>query len=217
VYLPRHFTEARAQVLHRLIEAHPLGTLVTLGPDGPEANHLPFEISPEPAPFGTLRGHVARANPVWRTAVSGAPALVMFHGPAAYVSPSFYPSKRVDPRVVPTWNYVVVHAHGSLRAVEEPEWLRALVERLTRRHEASRRDPWHVTDAPEDFVAGMLGAIVGLELPIAKLVGKWKLSQNRSDADRRAVEAGLRREGGAAGEALAAWMRDAMPGREPPC
>ena len=183
---------------------------MTPGPDGPEANHLPFEIDPEPAPFGTLRGHVARANPVWRAAVSGVPALVIFHGPDAYVSPSLYPSKREDARVVPTWNYLVVHAHGSLRAIEDAGWLRAFIERLTRRHEASRREPWAVSDAPEDFVASMLRGIVGLELPVAKLFGKCKLSQNRSPADRRAVEEGLRREGGAAGEALAAWMRDAV-------
>jgi transcriptional regulator len=210
VYLPRHFTEERIDVLHRLIEARPLGTLVTPGPDGPEANHLPFEISPEPAPFGTLRGHVARANPVWRTAVSGAPALVVFHGPDAYVSPSLYPSKRDDARVVPTWNYVVVHAHGSLRAIEDPAWLRAFVERLTRRHEAHRREPWKVSDAPEDYLSRMLRGIVGLELPVSRLIGKCKLSQNRSPADRRAVEEGLGREGDAAGEALAAWMRDAV-------
>ena len=210
MYLPRHFTEERVHFLHRLIEAHPLGTLVTPGPDGPEANHLHFEISPEPAPFGTLRGHVARANPVWRSAVSGAPALVIFHGPDGYVSPSLYPSKREDARVVPTWNYLVVHAHGTLRAIEDPAWLRAFVERLTRRHEASRREPWQVSDAPEDFIASMLRGIVGLELPVAKLVGKSKLSQNRSPADRRAALEGLRREGGAAGEALAAWMRDTV-------
>lgn len=210
MYLPKHFAEERVDVLHRLIEAHPLGTLVTLAPDGPDANHLPFEISPDPAPFGTLRGHVARANPVWRTAASGARALVVFHGPGAYVSPGLYPSKREDARVVPTWNYVVVHAHGCLRAIEDPAWLRAFVERLTRRHEASRHEPWKVSDAPEDFIERMLRGIVGLELPIARLLGKWKLSQNRSPADRRGTEAGLRHEGGAAGEALAAWMRDAV-------
>lgn len=210
MYLPRHFAEERTHVLHRLIETRPLGTLVTPGPDGPEANHLPFEISPEPAPFGTLRGHVARANPVWRTAVSGIPALVVFHGPDAYVSPSLYPSKRDDARVVPTWNYVVVHAHGTLRAIEDPVWLRALVERLTRRHEAPRREPWEVSDAPEDYLARMLRGIVGLELPVSSLIGKCKLSQNRSPGDRRGVEEGLRRDGGAAGEALADWMRDAV-------
>jgi len=209
VYLPEHFTERRVDVLHRLIEAHPLGTLVTLAADGPDANHLPFEISPDPAPFGTLRGHVARANPVWRTGASGAPALVVFHGPGGYVSPALYPSKREDARVVPTWNYVVVHAHGRLRAIEDPAWLRAFVERLTRRHEASRQEPWQVSDAPEEFVEKMLRGIVGLELPIERLVGKSKLSQNRSPADRRGTEAGLRREGGAAGEALADWMRGA--------
>lgn len=209
MYLPNHFAEERVDVLHRLIEAHPLGTLVTLGPDGPDANHLPFEISPDPAPFGTLRGHVARANPVWRTAAPGAPALVVFHGPGAYVSPSLYPSKREDARLVPTWNYVVVHAHGSLRAIEDSAWLHAFVERLTRRHEASRHQPWKVTDAPENFIESMLRGIVGLELPIARLLGKWKLSQNRSSADRLGAEAGLRREGGATGKALADWMRDA--------
>jgi transcriptional regulator len=208
MYIPRHFAEERPEVLHRLIEAYPFGTLVTLTADGLDANHLPFELDPEPEPLGTLRGHVARGNPVWRSVARDAEVLVVFQGPEAYVSPALYPSKREHGRVVPTWNYAVVHAHGPVRAVEDREWLRGLVERLTSRHERARRDPWKLTDAPADFVEKMLRAIVGLEIPIARLAGKWKLSQNRSPADRLGVIEGLSSEGGELRAAMAELMRE---------
>jgi transcriptional regulator len=208
MYIPRHFAEERTEVLHRLIEAHPFGTLVTLTTDGLEANHLPFELDPEPKPFGTLRGHVARGNPVWRSVARDTEVLVVFQGPDAYVSPALYPGKREHGKVVPTWNYAVVHAHGALRAIEDPDWLRGLVERLTSRHERTRSDPWKVTDAPADYVDKMLRAIVGLEIPIARVAGKWKLSQNRSPADRLGVIEGLSSEGGERGAALAKLMRE---------
>lgn len=209
MYLPKHFEETRVETLHALIRAHPLGALVTLAPGGLDANHLPFEVDPDPAPFGTLRGHVARANPVWREFTREVEALVLFQGPETYISPSWYPSKQETARVVPTWNYVVVHAHGPLRIVDDRAWLRAFVERLTNRHEAGRRDPWKVTDAPADYVDRQVEAIVGLEIPIARLAGKWKVSQNRPARDRDGVVEGLRRQGDAASAAMAEAVRRA--------
>lgn len=207
MYLPKHFEETRVPVLHALIRAHPLGALVTHGPSGLEANHIPFEIDPEPAPFGTLRGHVARANPVWREGTGD--ALVIFQGPQTYVSPSWYPSKQDGGKVVPTWNYAVVHAYGSLRTIDDRAWLRAFVEKLTDRHEAGRAEPWQVSDAPADYVDKLVSAIVGIEVPLARLVGKWKASQNRAAADRAGVAAGLEAEGGDAGHAMASLVRGA--------
>jgi len=208
MFLPKHFEETRVEVLHGLVRAHPLGALVTLGAGGLEANHIPFEIDSDPAPFGTLRGHVARANPVWRELSRGADALAIFQGPATYVSPSWYPTKQEGGKVVPTWNYAVVHAYGPLRAVDDPAWLRAFVERLTNRHESGRTAPWHVTDAPADYVDKMVTAIVGIELPVIRLVGKWKTSQNRVARDRAGVVAGLEQDGGDAARAMAALVRE---------
>lgn len=205
MYLPKHFEETRVDVLHGLIRAHPLGTLVTAGAGGLEANHVPFEIDPDPAPFGTLRAHVARANPVWRDGAGD--ALVIFQGPESYVTPSWYPTKRESGKVVPTWNYVAVHAYGRLRAIDDPAWLRAFVTRLTDRHEARRAAPGKVSDAPGDYVDQLLAAIVGIELPVARLLGKWKVSQNRPAADRAGVVAGLEGDGGDAARAMAAAVR----------
>lgn len=205
MYLPKHFEETRVDVLHGLIRAHPLGALVTAGAGGLEANHVPFEIDPDPAPFGTLRAHVARANPVWRDGAGD--ALVIFQGPESYVTPSWYPTKRESGKVVPTWNYVAVHAYGRLRAIDDPAWLRAFVTRLTDRHEARRAAPWKVSDAPGDYVDQLLAAIVGIELPVARLLGKWKVSQNRPAADRAGVVAGLEGDGGDAARAMAAAVR----------
>jgi transcriptional regulator len=201
MYAPSHFEETRLDVLHALVDAHPLGTLVTHGAEGLGADHIPFEIAaPSPrAPFGTLRAHVARANPLWRQA--GADVLTVFQGPAAYVSPSLYAEKPVSGKVVPTYNYAVVHAHGVLRAIEDPAWILALLGRLTARHEAARAAPWAVGDAPPEFIDTLLRSIVGIEIPIGRLQGKWKLSQNRPPADRAAVAADT-------GAALAALMRE---------
>ena len=206
MYVPSHFEETRADVLHQLIRAHPLAALVTLGAAGLNANHIPFEIEPAPAPCGTLRGHVARANPVWRDAAADVDALVIFQGPQAYVTPSWYATKRETGKVVPTYNYMVVHAYGPLRVVEDRAWLRALVERLTNRFEAARPQPWAVKDAPGDYIETMLGAIVGIEIPVARLVGKWKASQNRPAKDRTGVIAGLHESG----SPDAALMADAV-------
>lgn len=187
MYSPSHFEETRLDALHALVEAHPLGTLVTHGAQGLCADHIPFEIAAPSAaaPFGVLRAHVARANPLWRQA--GAEVLAVFQGPAAYVSPSLYEEKPLSGKVVPTYNYAVVHAHGVLRAIEDPGWILALLERLTGRHEAVRAAPWAVRDAPPEFIDTLLKAIVGIEIPIGRLQGKWKLSQNRPPADQAAV------------------------------
>jgi transcriptional regulator len=198
MYQPSHFEETRLDALHTLIEAHPLGTLVTHGAAGLDADHIPFEIAaPTPgAPFGTLRAHVARANPLWRH--GGAGVLAVFQGPSAYVSPSLYLEKPVSGKVVPTYNYAVVHAHGVLRAVEDPAWILALLERLTARHESARAASWSVRDAPPAYIEALLQAIVGIEIPLDRLQGKWKLSQNRPPADQAAVAADC--------AALAPWM-----------
>jgi transcriptional regulator len=196
MYLPKHFEETRVQVLRELIRAHPLGALVTLTPTGLDANHIPFEVDPDPAPFGTLRGHIARANPLWHDFAPDVEALAIFQGPSRYISPSWYPSKGETGKVVPTWNYAVVHAYGALRVIDDRAWLRAFVERLTHRHEAERRNPWKVADAPSDFIEKQLGAIIGLEIPITRLIAKWKVSQNRSIQDRNGVVEGLLQAGG---------------------
>lgn len=210
MYLPGHFEESRVDVIHGLIHEHPLGALVTLTAAGFDANHIPFEVDPEPAPFGTLRGHVARANPIWRD-VSG-DALVIFQGASTYVSPAWYPTKQQTAKVVPTWNYAVVHAHGTPRFIDDRAWLRDFVTKLTDRHETPRPAPWKVTDAPADYIDQMLGAIVGLEIPISRLVGKWKMSQNRPAQDRDGVVEGLRHEGGQAGAVIADLVRRSNSG-----
>jgi transcriptional regulator len=212
MYVPSQFAETRTEVLHAFVRDHPFSTLVTQTADGLEANHLPLELDPSPAPLGTLRGHVARANPLWRTFSPGVDALAIFQGPDRYITPAWYASKRETGKVVPTWNYAVVHAYGPLRVVDDPAWLRALVERLTVRHEAGRPEPWRVTDAPDEFVAAMIRSIVGLEIPIARLVGKWKVSQNRSAADRHGVVQGLAALGDPEAAAMAELVRRGSAG-----
>jgi len=189
MYSPSYFNESRAHVLRGLIEQHPLGALVThSAAAGLDATHIPFELGAPTAdaPFGVLRAHVARANPVWR---AGGDCMVVFQGASAYVSPALYEEKPISEKVVPTWNYAVVHAHGPLRAVEDPAWLLALLDRLTQRHEASRPAPWSVHDAPPEFIDRLLGAIVGIEIPVVRMQGTWKMSQNRSANDQLAIAA----------------------------
>jgi transcriptional regulator len=190
MYQPAHFKEDSVETLHALITEFPLGALVTHAAGELTADHIPFEIDPAPAPFGTLRAHVARANPVWQHA-AGQPVMVLFRSANGYISPGWYPSKQAHGKVVPTWNYAVVHAHGTLQVHEDAEWLHALVSRLTAHHERSQDRPWHVTDAPTDYIDNMLTAIVGIEIPITRIEGKWKMSQNRSASDRGGVIAGL--------------------------
>ena len=207
MFVPPHFEETRAEVLAALIRDHPLGTLVTLGAEGLNANHLPFLLDPDPAPRGTLIGHVSRANPAWRDFDREVQALVVFQGADSYITPSWYPTKQQTGKVVPTWNYAVVHAYGHLRIVEDASRLRAIVERLTAEHEVSRPKPWQVSDAPPEYVEQMLRGIVGIEIEISRLVGKWKTSQNRDRADRDGVAAGLRETGEPNAEAMAELVR----------
>jgi transcriptional regulator len=195
VYNPLHFREERTEVLHQLIQRYSLATFVTLGADGLIANHMPLILDPEPAPLGTLRGHLSRANTQWRDSLPGASALAIFQGPEAYITPSWYPTRQETGRVVPTWNYVVVHAHGPFRTFEDPVLLEQHVRTLTHHQEAARPHPWSVDDAPVDFFHGQLAAIIGIEISITRLEGKWKVSQNRSVNDRAGVVEGLRESG----------------------
>jgi transcriptional regulator len=194
MYLPPVFREERLNVLHALIRSHPLGTLITAGPGGLIANLAPFILA-DTGERGTLRAHIARANDQVDALRSGAETLVLFQGPEAYITPSWYAAKREHGRVVPTWNYVMVQARGTARLIEDTAWIRAQIEALTASQENHRAEAWKVTDAPEAFVAGQIGAIVGVEISIASIEGKWKVSQNRSAADRQGVVDGLRREG----------------------
>jgi transcriptional regulator len=207
MYLPKTFEPPDAETLRQFMRAHPFGVLVTMTSTGLDANHLPFVFDAEPAPYGTLRGHVARANPVWRECQAGTDALIIFQGPDSFISPSWYPTKQETGAVVPTWNYIVVHAHGTVRVVEDAAWLRAHVEALTDRQEAGREAPWAVSDAPADYIQKMVGAIVGIEMRISRLVGKWKLSQNRSERDRAGVVDGLLREGSESAATMADLVR----------
>ncbi|HET7007001.1 MAG TPA: FMN-binding negative transcriptional regulator [Candidatus Binatia bacterium] len=212
MYLPSHFEETRIDVLHELVRQYPLGSLVTLGAKGLNANHIPFELDAAPAPYGTLRGHVARANPVWRDYDPAFEALVIFHGPQVYISPSWYETKKETGEVVPTYNYAVVHAYGRLRIVEDRAWLRGLVARLTERFEGGRAAPWQVSDAPQDFINKQLGAIVGIEIEVSKMLGKWKASQNRPATDRAGVAEAL----GAAADADSLAMAQMIKERSSP-
>jgi len=198
MYLPAHFAESRPEVLATLVRSHPFGLLATQSGDGGvDANSIPFVLDPgSPGTLGVLRGHVGRANPLWQTARGDVDSLVVFQGPQGYVSPAWYPSKAEHGKVVPTWNYVMVQARGKLRAIDDADWLRGFVTRLTERHEGGRAAPWAVSDAPADYVATMLRAIVGIEITLTSLTGKWKVSQNRPAADRAGVVAGLTREDG---------------------
>lgn len=191
MYTPRQNEETRIDVMHALIRAHPLGVWVSMGDGELIANHIPFDIDPARGEFGTLVGHVARANPIWRQPPSAVPSIVTFQGPQSYITPSWYPSKHEHGKVVPTWNYAVVHAHGVPAFIQDKAWLHAHVSSLTSRHEASQALPWAVSDAPANYLDKMISAIVGVEIPIARLSGKWKMSQNRTESDQLAVVAGL--------------------------
>ena len=192
MYQPPHFREERLALQHALIRRFPLGLLVSAGPSGPMANPLPFVLDADASPRGTLRGHLARANPQWRELAGE--ALVVFQGADGYVTPSWYATKRETGKVVPTWNYVMVQARGPVRVIEDEGWLREQIEALTRMQEGARAEPWAVDDAPAPFVAAQIRGIVGIEIEIARIEGKWKVSQNRPEADRRGVAAGLRAE-----------------------
>jgi transcriptional regulator len=195
VYVPGHFNEDRIDVLHELIRGTGLATLVSMSADGLIASHAPLMIDPDPAPYGTLIGHLAKANPHARAADPGVQTLVIFQGPEGYITPSYYAAKKEHGKVVPTWNYAAVHAYGTLEVFDDPARLLAVVTRLTKLHETKRAQPWAVSDAPADFVQGMLRGIVGIALPITRLEGKVKMSQNRPAADQTGVIDGLRADG----------------------
>lgn len=192
MYIPAHFAEPSIEVLQRLLVEHPFGALVTHGAGGLDANHLPFHLDPE---RNVLQAHVARANPLWREAADGDQVLVIFSGGDAYVSPSWYPSKHEAHRQVPTWNYMVVHAHGRIHIRDDERYLRGLVARLTRTHEAAETKPWKMSDAPAEFIDTMLQAIVGIEIEIVRLEGKRKLSQNKEVRDIRGAGEALKTRG----------------------
>lgn len=208
MYLPEQFAEDRLPVLHAAIRAAGLANLVTTGPDGIAASPLPLMLDPDAGPYGTLYGHLARANPQWRTSDPAVQALAIFMGPDSYITPSYYQTKRETGKVVPTWNYVTIHAYGPVAFSEDLTELLDVVTRLTRRHEDGRASPWAVDDAPSGFVQGQLKGIIALRMPLSRLQGKWKMSQNRTPADREGVVAGLRADGHAAMAALVAEKMD---------
>ena len=197
MYLPKHFEETRVEELRRIVAEYPLGAFVIHGPNGLDANHLPFHLDLDAGAHGRLLAHVARANPVWTEIKEGDEVLVIFRAANAYVSPSWYPSKHELHRQVPTWNYQAVHVHGKVHVRDDERFVRGVVARLTRTHEAGTGAdrPWKMTDAPQEYIEQMLAAIVGLEIEISRIVGKWKLSQNKEERDRIGAAEELRKRG----------------------
>lgn len=195
MYLPKQFAEPRVEELHRIVREHSLGMLVTHTAAGLEAHHLPFLLDAHQGPGGVLQAHVARANPVWREVSDGASVLVVFRGVQGYISPNWYPGKHETHRRVPTWNYEVVHAHGTFHVRDEQKFVRAVVGRLTRQHEANQPQPWKMGDAPPDYLAEQLSQIVGIEVRLGRLDGKRKLNQHHQARDREGAIRGLEEQG----------------------
>jgi transcriptional regulator len=210
VYVPEHFRETRIDVLQAFVERHPLATLVAVTPAGLTANHIPLRAQLAPQGGGVLRGHIARANTLWRELQPGAAVLAIFTGADGYISPMWYPSKREHGKVVPTWNYATVHVRGSIAFIDDAGWLRQFVTSLTDLHEGGRSERWHVSDAPADYIEGMLRAIVGFEITVTDVLAKFKGSQNRPAADRAAVAEALRAAGRSAQE-----VAEIAPGTAP--
>ena len=204
MYLPSHFAAADPEALHQLVRAHPLGALVTHGEQGLDANHLPFEFDAGEGEHGILRAHVARNNPLWQEVKEGDEVLVIFKAVDGYVSPSWYPSKQAHHQQVPTWNYAVVHAHGRIRVRDDARFVRRLLASLTRVHEAAEPAPWKMADAPRDYIEAMVQAVVGIEIEVSQLVGKFKLSQNKEEGDQLGAVDALQAKGQTA---LAAAMQ----------
>jgi len=191
VYIPKANEETRLPILHDFLRAHPFATLVTMGNSDMIATHLPFVLEDDGSELGLLKGHISRANTQWKDINTAVDALAIFAGDHHYITPNWYPSKHQDGKQVPTWNYIVTHCYGPLKLVEDPQWLLAHLETLTNIHEASSPVPWKVTDAPPEFIKALLNGIIGLELPIRRIEGKWKVSQNRTQRDREGVVEGL--------------------------
>ena len=213
MYNPAHFSVTDPEALHRIIRTHPLGILVTTHEGAIDANHIPFEFDPTIGPLGLLSAHVARANPVWQQCGAGADVLVIFRGNEHYISPNWYPSKHETHRLVPTWNYEVVHAHGRLTVLDDDRFTRGLVARLTRTHEAQEAKPWKMGDSAPEYIDGMIKAIVGIQVSITRIEGKSKLSQNREPRDVDGAVDALRQRGV---DALADAMADPPTrGRKP--
>lgn len=195
MYVPRHFEESRIEVLHDLIEKNPLGVLFTHGRSGLDANHIPFELDKTRGQHGVLRSHVARRNPIWHDISAGDEVLVMFRAGDAYIAPGWYPSKHETKRQVPTWNYLVAHAHGRVTIHDDERYVRGVVARLTRTHEATQPDPWRMSDSPKEFIDTLLKAIVGIEIKITRLVGKSKLGQDEEVRDIVGAGQALKKQG----------------------
>jgi transcriptional regulator len=193
MYQPPLFRETRPEVLHALIRNHPLGLLICNGSEGPVANPLPFLIDADVGPNGRLRAHLARANPQWRLLADtpDTPVLVVFQGADSYITPSWYETKRETGKVVPTWNYATVQVRGTARVIDDKNWLAGQIAELTKTHEADRAEPWQVTDAPDAYIAAQIKGIIGLEIDITGIDGKWKVSQNRPVGDRIGVAEGI--------------------------
>lgn len=191
MYIQQQFQEKRPEVLHALVKARPLATLVVQGESGLVVNHIPLLLCTDEGEQGVLRGHIARANPMWCELTPLTEAVAIFQGPDSYITPSWYPSKQVDGKAVPTWNYAVVHVHGVPRVIDDPEWLLAHLREMTDAHETGQASPWGVSDAPTEYIGQLVKAIVGIEIPVTQIVGKWKVSQNRPVVDRLGVAAGL--------------------------
>ena len=191
MYIPAHFTGMSTEAIHNLIEENPLGILFANGSGGPDANHIPFELVKAEGQFGVLRCHVARANPVWKDTPTGSDVLAVFRSVDAYISPNWYPSKHETHRQVPTWNYIVAHAHGRLKVRDDEAYVRNVVARMTKAHEAAQPVPWKMADAPKDYLDKMVNSIVGLEIEITQLVGKMKLSQDDGVRDMRGASEAL--------------------------
>jgi transcriptional regulator len=212
MYVPKHFEERDVTVLHSLMRSHPLGTWVTEAGGSLLVNHLPFLVDSVRGEYGTLVGHVARANPVWQSFSKETPSVVIFQGPQTYITPSWYPTKHAHGKAVPTWNYAVVHAHGIPRAIQDRDWLLAHVTQLSDLHESERAVPWSVSDAPSDYIDSMLKAIVGIEIPVSTVIGKWKTSQNRPLPDKLGTIAGLYERDDTISKQMAALVqRHAVP------
>ncbi len=195
MYLPKHFAQTDVAVMHALMRSNPLATLISHGPDGLNANHIPLQLDATAGPNGTLRGHIARANPLSKASAVDGEILLIFQGPHSYISPSGYASKAEHGKVVPTWNYTAVHAYGELRLIDDADWLLARLEALTAEHESPLPQPWSVSDAPADYIDKMLGAMIGIEIPVSRLLGKWKVSQNQPPANQASLIAALQETG----------------------